>query len=382
MADRPPFAHAVFFPAAALYAALILPWSVLAMGGQLPAPPGLLSPGGHAHEMLFGYALAVVAGYLLGPLPRRRAIILFSLWLGARLSFLLAPGMVVTFVLNGLFALLVALGILPRFMKAAKKWRNKTVAPVVGGLAFCATTGAWLLAVAPEPGRLILREAVLLLSLLLFFMGGRIIAPAIAGYRVRRGETMKARVQPGIEGSVLVLIGLALLLQPWQPALTATLLIGAGVLAGTRWLRWRPWLCLRRADLLALLVGYLWLGIGLLLTGLAMLSERIPEVAAIHAITVGALGTLSLVVMMRTRLLYRFRDANHLAGAHLAAVLIQGAALCRVLPPLFGGTDLWLVVSAGFWALAFLLGLVVLLRTRDKPRPSSRQGRAGSKIGQ
>src|SRR3546814_8884250 len=55
----------------ALYAALILPYSVLALLGLLPALPGLATSAGHAHEMLFGFALAVIAGYLLRSEERR-----------------------------------------------------------------------------------------------------------------------------------------------------------------------------------------------------------------------------------------------------------------------------------------------------------------------
>ena len=69
-------AHAWFFPAAALYATLLLPLSVAGLLGVLPMPPGLAQPLGHAHELLFGYALAVVAGYLLGPQPQPRCLAL------------------------------------------------------------------------------------------------------------------------------------------------------------------------------------------------------------------------------------------------------------------------------------------------------------------
>ncbi|HBB21594.1 MAG TPA: NnrS family protein, partial [Pseudomonas sp.] len=84
---RLPFANAWFFPVAALYAAFILPISVFALLGLIPTPPGLSTPSGHAHEMLFGFALAVVAGYLLGPQPLRLILSLLGCWALARLSF-------------------------------------------------------------------------------------------------------------------------------------------------------------------------------------------------------------------------------------------------------------------------------------------------------
>src|SRR5690606_41473169 len=88
---RQPFANAWFFPAATLYAALVLPWSLAGLLGLLPVPPGLATPYGHAHELLFGFALAVVAGYLLGPQPPRLTLLLAA-WALARLGWLFWPG--------------------------------------------------------------------------------------------------------------------------------------------------------------------------------------------------------------------------------------------------------------------------------------------------
>ncbi|MEJ6655217.1 MAG: NnrS family protein, partial [Pseudomonas sp.] len=61
-AKRPAFL--LFFPLAALLAAGVVPlsvWAVLAGSGW---PPGLLSSG-HGHELIFGFALALIAGYTL-----------------------------------------------------------------------------------------------------------------------------------------------------------------------------------------------------------------------------------------------------------------------------------------------------------------------------
>src|SRR5699024_12437333 len=66
------FASAFLFPVAAVYAALILPWSMLVLLWQIPAPPGLYSVYAHAHELLAGYAFLVIAGYSLGKVKRRQ----------------------------------------------------------------------------------------------------------------------------------------------------------------------------------------------------------------------------------------------------------------------------------------------------------------------
>ncbi len=370
---RLPFANAWFFPVAALYAAFILPVSILALLGLIPAPPGLSTPSGHAHEMLFGFALAVVAGYLLGPQPLRLILSLLGCWALARLSFLLWPGSWLALASAATFAGAVAWKVLPRFFGAAKKWRNQSVAPLLAGLALLSAMAGNELGVAVE--RLLLVEALLLFATLMAFMGGRIIAPAMAGYAQSEGRRLDARVQPGLEGAVLILLGLAFVLNPlpWPllRQLAAALVISAGVLSAIRLLRWQPWRC-ARADLLILLLGYAWLAFGLLL-GLGLLLPALSLSATLHALSVGALGSLTFAVMARTRLLYRFRDPAARPWIQAMALLISLAALARVVPALLALPQPgWLLIAAGCWSLAFLSLALLLWQCRaahvDSPR--------------
>ena len=364
---RQPFANAWFFAVAALYAALILPWSVLGLLGLLPAPPGLATPYGHAHEMLFGFALAVVAGYLLGPQPQRVTLALLAGWALARLGWLLWPAGWLSMLGAALFAAGLAWKVVPRFVGAAKKWRNQSVAPLVIALGLASVLGSLdpRLSISPHPAQ----GALLVLATLLFFMGGRIIAPALAGHAQSQGWNLQARVQPHLEGSGLVLLGIALLaLLVSLESVGGALTLAAGALTGIRLLRWQPWRHLRRADLAVLLLGYAWLALGLLLFGAALLFDVLPLTVALHGITVGALGTLTLAVMARTRLLYRLRDANAVPWIHPAAGLLSLAALARILPvPLGADPYPWLLVSAACWSLAFLLLAALLWRTRGAP---------------
>ncbi|OCX93452.1 MAG: hypothetical protein BFD77_12630 [Pseudomonas sp. CO183] len=371
---RLPFANAWFFPAAALYAALILPSSVLALLGLIPALPGLVTPAGHAHEMIFGFALAVIAGYLLGPQPLRFTLTLLGCWLLARVSFLLWPGSWLALASAALFAAGLAWKVLPRFLGAAKKWRNQTVAPIVAGLGLLSAAASGGFGATLD--RLALLEALLLLAALMFFMGGRIIAPAVAGYAQSQGRQLAARVQPNIEGTVLILLGLALVLNllPWALTrqLTGAVLISASVLTIIRLLRWQPWHC-TRPDLLILLLGYAWLALGLLLFGLGTLLPRLPLSATLHALSVGALGSLTFAVMARTQLIYRFRDPAAQPWIQAAALLISLAALARVVPALLDQSRPgWLLLAAITWSLAFLALTLLLWRCRhahsDSPR--------------
>ncbi|MDX1367275.1 NnrS family protein [Pseudomonas sp.] len=372
---RLPFANAWFFPAAALYAALLLPWSVLTMLGLVPVLPGLATPAGHAHEMLFGFALAVIAGYLLGPQPLRLTLALLGCWLLARLGFLLWPGSWLTLASAALFGAALTWKVVPRFLGTAKKWRNQIIAPVVAGLSL-------LSAVASSSFNQglalpLLSEALLLIAVLLFFMGGRIIAPALAGHAQSEGRQLAARVQPQLEGAVLILLLLALLfnLLPWPlfEPLVGGLLIAASVLAAIRLLRWQPWHNGKRADLLVLLLGYTWLTIALLMLGLSAILPALPMTATLHALSIGALGSLTFGVMARTRLIYRFRDANARRWIHPLVLLISLAALARVLPPLLGLEQQgWLLFAATCWSLAYLALAVLLWQSRDAHPASAR----------
>lgn len=375
---RLPFANAWFFLAAALYAALILPYSVLALLGLLPALPGLATSAGHAHEMLFGFALAVIAGYLLGPQPLRFTLALLGCWALARLCFLLWPGSWLALASAGAFAAGLAWKVLPRFLGAAKKWRNQTVAPVVAGLGLLSAIASGGFAAGSD--RLMLEEALLLVATLMFFMGGRIIAPAIAGNAQSQGWRLDARVQPAIEGAVLILLGLALLLNllPWPLTrqVTGAVLVAAALLTAIRLLRWQPWRC-ARPELLTLLLGYAWLAIGLLLLGLGTLLPALPLNATLHALTVGALGSLTFAVMARTRLIYRFRDPAAQPWIQGMALLISLAALARVLPAVLNQPQQgWLLLAAGCWSLAFLALTLLLWRCREAHADSHR-GEAG-----
>ncbi len=370
------FANRWFFPLAAAYAALILPWSVLGQWGLLAAPAGLQSSLGHAHEMLFGFALAVVAGYVLGPQPRLVTLGLVWLWTLTRLSFLLWPAHWLSLLLQAAFVGALAFKVVPRFVKSAKKWRNKTVAPIITGLCLVAVLFQVLaLTKHSHLQHALLLEAVLLISSLMFFMGGRMIAPAVAGHLMKQNRTLEARVQPQLEGLVLIALGLILILNPlpqnWARQVTGSLLLVIALLTLVRTLRWQLWHCGDRPDLLALALGYLWLVVGWALIGVSLIWQLLPLTNALHALTIGALGTLTLSVMARSRLHRVRRDPNAWPATYLAVTLLSLAALVRILgePQLVS----YLVASA-CWSLAYLSLLWVLLKLaleeRQKKKPA------------
>ena len=282
--------NTVFFPMATIYAVFVLPASVFSMLGLTGALPALTSSTGHAHEMLFGFALAVVAGNQLGPIPMQRLILLAGLWVIARATFLSAPQSMTAAAANIAFAALLAAYLAPRLLGAAKKLRNQALPLVL--MAICASSIAFQFAPYTgftNAGHGILMVAVLLFALLMLFMGGRLIAPTVAGQFYRQGGKLDARVQPRIEGGLIVTMVVAVaasLCASWPPSamLAAAATMIAGVLSAVRLLRWRLWVLRGRPDLLCLAAGYAWLAIGLVLYGAALAAGRY-QTAALHIIT-------------------------------------------------------------------------------------------------
>jgi uncharacterized protein involved in response to NO len=360
-------AQTLFFPAAAVHAAIVLPLSVHALTGGQTWLPGLANRSAHAHEMLFGFALAVVAGFLISRTTRTKLWLLFGLWLVARLSFWLVPQTLFTQLANIAFAVCFALMAAPQFFTAAKKWRNQIFAPTVVALSI-ALTGFHLAEAksALVVQALVLQETVILLALLMAFMGGRIIAPAVAGYLQTLGQKLEARVQPKIEAALLICLLLALTtaMFPEVRTLTGLLMLLAACVAGIRLIRWRFWLCRKRPDLICLGIGYLWLVVGMGLLGASFVSvpntTALNTTVALHAITVGALGTLTLTVMARKHAIRAHEHPASIRGLLPACGMIAIATFVRLVWP-YSSTAL--MGAASLWSAAFLLLLVMLLDT-------------------
>ena len=357
-------ASRLFFPLAAAYAALVLPASVLPMLGVAPALPGLASPAAHAHEMLFGFALAVVAGHQLGERSASSLAVLLGLWGAARISFLLLPSSRLAAAANVAFAVALGTQLAPRLFSSAKKLRNLALPLVLSALAACA--GAADLArvsgvTALERG--VLTVAVVAFSLLMLFMGGRLIAPAAAGQFHRQGANLQARVQPRIEGALIALLfaAIAAAAIPAPRVVSAAgdaALVAAGVLALLRLARWRLWSARRRPDLACIGIGYAWVAAGLVAWGAALLIDA-HAYAALHAITLGGLGTLTFNVMALTWARLARADPAASAIPAWGTALLALATAARIAADFPPAPRLGLLaLAAACWSGAFLLLLV------------------------
>src|SRR5690606_16476095 len=126
--------------------------------------------------------------------------------------------------------------------------------------------------------------------------------------------------------------------------------------------RWQLWKCTPRPDVLAFGVGYLWLALGSLASGIAFVAGRSPT-AALHLITVGGLGTLSTSIMLRLYFQRTSRTPPPTGWVLGITGLIALASLARYLSgdaPF--AHPLLLSISAASWSAAYLLLTVLMLK--------------------
>ncbi len=368
-----------FFLLAAIFASLIIPLWLLVLSGRF-APGAYLPPASwHAHEMLFGYASAVIAGFLLtavGNWTQRetvtgRALLgLCGLWLAGRVGLLMAatlpPGAVAAIDLAFLPAVAIAIG---RPLVLAKNRRNFVM---LGLLLLLFTTNAAMHAeplglLPPGTAHRAALVTVDLIVVLLALMAGRVFP------MFTRNATGVASVRsiPALDlAAVAALVALtaadALALSggaiSWIGGVACVLTIARAVHWGARFTFGQPLLWI-------LHVGYAWIPLGLLL-------RASGNVLALHALTVGALGSLTLGMMARVSLGHTGRPLAVPKSVSAAFLAITVAALARVLGPWLAPgrylESLW--VAGALWTLSFALFVWVYAPILTQPRVDGKAG--------
>ena len=334
----------------------------------------------HAHEMLFGYTTAVIAGFLLTavrawtnqPTPTGMPLMaLAALWVCGRVL-VLTPYAMTAAIVNAAFpiAIAVAIGIPLLRSKNVRNYFLAGLLVLIGMLSLAVHFAlAERLDVPPQLGLQLGLDAVLFIMVVI---GGRVIPMFTNNGVPGANATRNALVEKLALGTVILLF-VADLLQLPQTVVAAIALTGAMAHGVRLWL-WKPWRT-RAAPLVWILhAAYAWIVLHLILRGLFSL-ELLAGAYATHALTVGAIGGLTLGMMTRT--------ARGHTGRVLVAdgyeltmfLLIQAAALIRV----FGGMLLpqyYVVsvqISALLWAAAMGLYAArywpVLTRARIDGKP-------------
>lgn len=364
-----------FYLGAALFGALAVPLWMAAFTGHaavdLPVAPLLW----HAHEMVFGFFVAVIVGFLLtagkawtGLATPRGATLgaLVALWLAARVAGVTGPYVVhVALDLALLPVVAATLGAL--FVRA----RNRRNMPLVGillllTLANLAFHLGALGVIDVSPLRAVL-AGLALVVLIESVIAGRVIPLFTAN--ATPGLTL--RVRPMTEWATLALTGIALAWWTFVPgSLIGALLLGAAAaLHLHRQWQWRPLVARGRPILWILHAAYVWIPAGLALLAGAEAGWIAPSLG-VHALAVGATGGLIIGMMTRTARGHTGRPLHASRAEVLAYALVLAAALLRVLVPLAAPTLYLaaLVAAAIAWSAAFALYLAVfapwLVRTR------------------
>lgn len=357
-----------FYLGAAAFAALSIPLWVAIVLGKVALPMTMPPLLWHAHEMVFGFAAAVIVGFLLTAgkawtglaTPRgARLGALALLWLAARAAALVAPYPLYA-ALDMLLLPLVA-GLLTAVLLRAGNRRNLPLAGILLLLAGANATfhlgSLGLIDVAPMTA---LHAGLALIVMIETVMGGRVI-PA---FTLSATPGLKLRLRPRLEIPTVALttFGLACWVLAAPGPLPAAALGLAAALQLHRLLTWQPFVTRRRPILWVLHAAYAWIPIGLALLALAELG-LLGVSAGVHALAVGATGGLVIGMITRTARGHTGRPLRVSQAEVAAYALVLATALLRVLVPLITPSGVPyaapLIAAAVAWCGAFALYLWV-----------------------
>ena len=355
-----------FYLGAAAFAVFAVPYWIAGLLGLAALPSTMPPLLWHAHEMLFGFAVAVIVGFLLTAgkawtglaTPRGAALAaMATLWLAARLSAVWAPYVVYALVDVALLPWVAV--VLIRVMLKAGNRRNVPLGAILLLLAIANLTfhAAAMGVLNIDPLRP-LHAGLALVVMIECVIAGRVI-PA---FTMSALPGRKVQAKPWLERSTLAATALSLTAWVLMPinGVTATGFLAAALLHVARLGHWQPWRTRARPILWVLHLAYAWLPVGFMLLAWSQVGG-VAASAGIHALAVGATAGLIIGMITRTARGHtgRLLKVSRLEVA--AYLLVAGAALVRVLLPLVAPaqTAAWLVVAAAAWSTAFALYLWV-----------------------
>jgi uncharacterized protein involved in response to NO len=369
-----------FYLLASGFAALSVPLWALQFSGIL-GHPYLAGPLWHAHEMLFGFTLAVIVGFLFTagrnwtnlPTPTGwRLAALGGLWVAARIL-VLTPHALAAALANVAFPLAAAAALAIPFFKA----RNKRNYFFVGLLALLSALAAFIhanrLGWSHAPAWLGVQLALDVVLFIVAVMGGRVIPMFTNNGVPGTTATRLSGLEKAALGSVLALLAADAL--GASGTTLAVLAAVACVSHAWRWALWQPWRTLRVPLVWVLHLAYLWIPIHLALRCLGALGVVAPSIAT-HALTVGAVGGLVIGMMTRTARGHTGRPLRADRWETTCFVLVLLAAVVRVVLPLAApaSTVHAALGSAALWSAAFALYAVRYWPVLSRPRLDGRPG--------
>jgi uncharacterized protein involved in response to NO len=371
-----------FFLAAGLHALLMMAlWLLVLRGeiniGELPAPAW------HGHEMLFGFTVAVIAGFLLTAAQNWTGIrtpsgwplaALFLLWLAGRVAFLvpvLPAGLVA--LVDLAFLPVLALVLAQPILKAKQLHNYPFPLMLLVLTAANALVHAEALGWTSDSASLGLHLAIYVVVTMIVVMGGRVI-PSFTDNKLRT----RARRWKAIEWLVPAATLAALLSALMAPTSLATMLLAA-LAAGVHFTRLAGWYTGKfwSVPLLWILhLGYAWIALGFALLALSAAGVAAAAGSALHAFTAGGIGVLTLGMMARVSLGHSGRMLEPAPVMTLAFVAVNLAALIRVAWPLFfpSAYAAGMAIAGFVWIAAFGLFAAIYTPILLRPRVDGKPG--------
>lgn len=374
-----------FYLFGALYAPLLAIGGIGAFLGLVDLHRSLGPALWHGHEMVFGFAIAIIVGTLLTALPSwagtpelRGASLawLIVAWLLGRIAFWAAPwlpALAVAFADLLLLPALVAC-LAPALWRAPNRL-YRLLLPILLALVAANLSYHVAVRVGDVPGaERALRAAVWALVVLYTLKGG-LLTPIFTGNALRElGRGEQARFLIPLEALALaLLVALATAdLAGAPPRVTGALAAACALVHGVRVARWRGWRVADQPLLPAMHLGFVWLLFAFVLKAAADLGGPVPQAAWLHAFTVGALGMMMLGLMTRVSLRHTGRALAVPSLLRAAAVALFTAAALRLAATVYGLGPWAVTLAALLWAAAFVAYLVrfgAVLVAPSMPRP-------------
>ena len=370
-----------FFLLGAVYAVIAVAlWVWMFQNGQ-PATLKVPALWWHVHEMLFGFSMAIVVGFVLTAVQNwtgingtkhHRLAVLVGLWLLPRVLFWTPAPLWLISSIEALFIAFAAYEVGSRVIKA-KGWKNLFFLPlfvlaIVANFASYAT----IKGMPPFPSSAVWQAMLWWFTILLSVMGGRVIP----FFTARRFNFEKPQPMTWLEWTAnLPLVSLFIL--SFFPVTFAqlgpSLMVISGIAHLVRVMRWQPWRTVKEPLVWALQLAYLCIPVSLLLRGL--LDNPFAGHNMLHLFAIGALGGLILAMIARVTMGHTGRAIYQGPNMALAFAMLTAAALVRSVGVVLWPAQMMLMIdiSGLLWVLAFTLYVIkfgpMLLKARVDGHP-------------
>ena len=379
------FGFRPFFLGGAIWAALAVSLWVGQFFGVLTLPSALGPLDWHAHEMIFGYVGAIVAGFLLTAIPNWTGRLpvnglplagLAAVWLAGRVAVAISAdiGLAAAAVIDVAFLAVLAL-VAMREILAGKNWRNLRVLVVIGVLV-AANITFYVEIVFTGGAQYGIRLGIAAVVLLITLIGGRIVPSFTNNWLSRANPGRMPTPFSRFDAATIAVTAVALTAWVLWPehGLVGMLFLAVGALQGIRLARWAGDRTVADRLVLILHVGYAFIPVGFLLLGSAILwPVAVPVAAGWHAWGIGAVGLMTMAVMTRATLGHTGRTLMASTATQLIYAGILIAALVRVAAAMSPSLTLLLIAGAA-WVASFL-GFVAVYGPMLALRPPPWQGR-------